>query len=214
MDSRAQVVSAICGFCAGPVLLVASWAGVLAQPEEYSFLHHASSDLGADTADAAWLSNQLGSNLPGALLTVFAVGLGYALGDRISARIGAGLIGVVGVGFFLTGFFTLDCREIDAGCSERSMSWQANTHVTVALVILLALGLSPFVLARALKFLPRWRDLRITTFAFGVGTIVVTIAVSAVVGEGLGQYAAVIAWFAWITILSLRMLRLARSDAS
>jgi hypothetical protein len=62
MDSRAQVVSAICGFCAGPVLLVASWAGVLAQPEEYSFLHHASSDLGADTADAAWLSNQLGES--------------------------------------------------------------------------------------------------------------------------------------------------------
>jgi hypothetical membrane protein len=124
------MVSAICGLLAGPVLLVANWAGVLAQPDAYSFVNHASSDLGADTAEASWLSNQLGSNLPGLLLLVFAIGLWYSAGRHPSARIGSFRIGVVGVGIFLTGFFTLDCREIDAGCEITS--WQATAHVITA----------------------------------------------------------------------------------
>ena len=73
---RAQVLPAICGLLAGPVLLVGTVAGALAQPDEFSIVDHDNSDLGAATADSPWLSNQLGSNLPGLLLLVFAIGLG------------------------------------------------------------------------------------------------------------------------------------------
>jgi hypothetical protein len=53
-------------------------------------------DIGADSAASRWLSNQLGSNVPGALLLVFAVRLWRSLG-RPTARVGSALVGLVGV---------------------------------------------------------------------------------------------------------------------
>jgi len=198
-------VSAFCGMLAGPVLLAAGWAATLAQPDAFSIVHHPTSDLGADTAGAAWLSNRLGSNLPGMLLLVFAIGLRQLLGRQRSARIGTSLIGVVGVGTFLTGFLTPDCRTIDTACENTS--WQATGHLIVAGLISLAVLASPFVIARAMKVTAEWRDLRAPSVILGVLTIVAAV-VGSVVGEGIGQYAAVITWFAWITILAARMLRL------
>lgn len=204
---RGHAVSAICGMAAGPVLLAAGWAATMAQPDEFSFVSNATSDLGADTADLRWVSNQLGSNLPGLLVLVFAIGLWNMLGGHRSARIGTGLVAAVGLGFFLTGIFTLDCREIDTGCENNS--WQASVHLTVAGLLVLALFLSPFVVARALRFAEGWRDLRVPSLVCGVLTVAAAIAGS-VLGEGLGAYAAVVPWFAWITILSVRMLRVAQ----
>ena len=203
---RAQVVSAICGLFAGPVLFVGTLAGALAQPDEFSLVNHANSDLGADTADSAWLSNQLGSNLPGLPLLVFAIGLWRSVGRHRSARIGSGLLAAVGVCVFLTGLCRLDCRQIDPGCENSS--WHAAAHNAVAGLTVLALVLAPFVLARALKLTQRWRDLWLPTLAFGIGTIVAAVAGS-VVGEGLGSLLAVLVWFIWITVLAIRMLRLA-----
>jgi hypothetical protein len=196
---------------AGPVLLVASVAATLAQPDEFNFIDHATSDLGADTADAAWISNQLTSNLPGLLVVVFSVGLWHALGRHRSARIGAILVGIVGVGLFLTGVFTLDCRQIDAGCADADVSGQASAHLGVGLATALALLISPFVVARAVKFADDWRDLRLLSVVLGCLAIVGAVAGSAV-GEGLGQYLMVIAWFAWLTVLAIRMHRLARAS--
>jgi hypothetical protein len=208
---RTHQIAAICGMLAGPVLLVANLAGALAQPERFSFIHHPSSDLGADTADAAWVSNQVGSNLPGLLLVVFAFGLWQTLGRHTSARISAFLVGAVGIGVFLTGFFTLDCREIDTACENTS--WEAVGHVIVAVPTLLMMIATPFVIARALKSAPRWRDLRRPTLVLGGITIAAGIGGSAI-GEGLGRYLAFISWFTWITLLAIRMLRLAREDAA
>jgi hypothetical membrane protein len=206
---RLYEASAVCGILAGPVLLAASWAGALAQPDGFSIIHHASSDLGADTADGAWVSTRLGSNLSGLLLLVFAIGLWRTLGRHRSARIGAFLVGAVAVGLFLTGFITLDCREIDVNC-DTPMSWQATGHVIVAVATALALFVSPFVIARGLRFAASWRDLRGPTLVFAVTTIAGAI-IGSVVGEGFGQYVAVIVWFAWITILAVRMRGLARA---
>jgi hypothetical protein len=204
---RAQVLPAICGLLAGPVLVVGTVAGALAQPDEFSIVNHANSDLGADTADSPWLSNQLGSNLPGLLLFVFAIGLWRSLERHRSARIGSVLVAVAGVGVFLTGFLRLDCRQIDPGCEDSS--WHAVAHNTVAGLTILALVLAPFVLARALKLTLRWRDLWVPTLAFGIGTIVAAVAGSAA-GEGLGSLLPVLIWFIWIAVLAIRMLRLAR----
>jgi hypothetical membrane protein len=190
----------------GPLLYLGTLAGALAQPDTFSLVNHANSDLGADTAASPWLSNQLGSNLPGVLLFVFAIGLWRSVGRHASARIGAALIAVVGIGIFLSGFFRLDCRQIDVGCEDSS--WHAAAHNATAGIIVLALVFAPFVLARGLKVSPAWNDLWVPTLAFGVGTVVAAIAAGAV-GEGLSSLVAVLVWFVWITVLAIRMLRLA-----
>jgi hypothetical protein len=206
---RGYVAGAFCGILAGPVLIAASWAATIAQPDQFSWINDPTSDLGADTADARWVSN-LGSNLSGILMITFAVALWQILGRRWSARIGTALVGAVGACLFLTGNLTLDCREIDTRCENTT--WQASSHLTVAGVTVLALFVSPFVVARAVRFSEGWQDLRVPSLIFGALTVVASIVASGW-GEGLGSYVAVITWFAWLTVLAVRMLRLVRASS-
>jgi hypothetical protein len=61
-------VSALCGLLA-PVTFIVGWlAGGLAQPGAYSFVRDDISDLGALTANRAWIYNQIGANLTGLLM--------------------------------------------------------------------------------------------------------------------------------------------------
>jgi len=59
-----------------------------------------------------------------------------------------------------------------------------------------------------MKLTAVWRDLRVPSVILGVLTVVGA-GLGSAVGEGIGQYTAVTTWFAWITILALRMLGLA-----
>jgi hypothetical protein len=204
-------IPAVCGVLAGPVLVVFWIVALLAQPRTFSFVNHASSDLGADTADSPWIANQFGSNLPGLLLLVFAVGLWRAVGDHASARIGSILVAVVGVGAFVSGFLRVDCRQIDRGCDDTS--WHAVGHNITGGITILALVLAPFVLARAFKHAPSWHDRWLPTLGAGIGTVVAAI-VGGAIGEGLGQFLAQSLWFAWIALLALRMLRLSGKTAA
>ena len=145
------------------------------------------------------------------LLLLFAVGLWHSLGRRRSARIGSTLVGIAGLGIFCSGLLRLDCRHIDGGCNPQS-SWHGNAHVADAAVIALALVLAPFVLARALRFVPEWRDLWIPTLAFGIGTIVAAV-VGGAIGAGAASLLGVLPWFTWITVLAIRMQRIAGSTA-
>ncbi len=209
-DEQWRFGSAVCGLLAGPVMFVAIGVAVLAQPDEFSVVNHENSDLGAVTANSAWIDNQLGSNLPGLLLLVFAIGLWRSLGGRRSARIGSVLVGVVGAGIFLSGFFRIDCRHIDRGCDPNA-SWHAVAHNITGGVTLIGLVLAPFVLSRALKLIPEWHDLWISTLVFAVGTIAAAV-VGGAVGEGVASLSAALVWFIWITILAARMLRLSRAS--
>jgi hypothetical protein len=101
--------------------------------------------------------------------------------------------------------FRLDCRHIDRGCEHES--WHALTHGADAGLTVLALVLARFVLARALKLAPRWRQLWLPTLAFAVGTIAAAVA-GGIVGAGLASLPGPLVWFAWITMLAIRMLRL------
>jgi hypothetical membrane protein len=208
MPPRLAQASAICGLLAGPALFLGTLAGAFAQPDEFSIVDHASSDLGAMTADSAWLSN-VGSNLAGFLLFVFAIGLWRSLGRRPAARIGSVLVGLAAVATFLTGVFRLDCRDIDEGCEPVS-SWHANAHIIDAGITVIAFLLAPFVLAWALRSAQGWPDLTIPTLCFGVGTIVVAV-VGGAIGPGFASLLAVLVRFAWITVLALRMQRLSRA---
>jgi hypothetical membrane protein len=211
IHEQLQSGSAISGLLAGPVLFISTGAAVLAQPTDFSVVNHPSSDLGAMTADNPWISN-VGSYLTGVLLFVFAVGLWRSLGRRPAARAGSVLVGVAALATFLTGVLRLDCREIDEGCEPVS-SWHANAHVIDAGIVALAFVVAPFVLARGLRLVAEWRDLSIPTLLFGIGTIAVGIVAGAL-GPGAASLLAAVVWFAWITILAIRMHRLSRETGT
>ena len=70
--------AAVCGLVA-PLTYVASLVfGGLAQPDEFSSADDDISDLGAETASNPWIYNQVGMNLTGILIVLFAVGLWLA----------------------------------------------------------------------------------------------------------------------------------------
>ena len=75
-------VAAICGLLV-PFAFTFGWlVGGLAQSASYDWMRHDISDLGALTADQPWMYNQIGANLVGVLLFVFAVCCGARLGQR------------------------------------------------------------------------------------------------------------------------------------
>lgn len=202
-------MAAIAGTVAGPLVLVIGVIGTVAQPDGFDFIKHPTSDLGADTANLAVFSNLIGSVLPGLLLLVFTYGLWKSLASTRSGRIGTLLIGVVAIGIVVTGIANEDCREMDPGCSNDSA--EIVVHLIAALLSGLCLLISPFVLARSLRWIPAWQDLRRTTLVLGAITVVGTVGGSAI-GAGLGAYTAFVPWFAWIILLSRRMATLAGGD--
>jgi hypothetical protein len=100
--------------------------GDLAQPDAFSPAKDNISDIGAQTADQAWIYNQIAANLNGLLILGFALGLWRALGSGWLARLGVLGLAVLGVTRFLEGFLRLDCRGMDEGCENTS--WQADAH--------------------------------------------------------------------------------------
>jgi hypothetical membrane protein len=108
----------ICGVLAFVTVNVGWIAGGLAQPASYSSARDDISDLGATTASSAWIYNRIGANVTGLLVVALAVGLWRALSPDLLGRLGAGVLVVAGAGAFVDGFFRLDRRGIDAGCTN------------------------------------------------------------------------------------------------
>lgn len=187
---------------AGPLILVSGVVGTLAQPDDFDVVRDPTSDLGADTANAAWFANIVGSVVPGLLLLAFAWGLWTCLARSRSGRVGTLLVGAVGVGIVVTGLATLDCRTMDPGCNNDSP--EAAVHLITAGLLGLCVLISPFVVARAVKQIPQWGGLRRPTLILGFITVVGAVG-GGVVGAGLSAYAGFAPWFTWIFVLALRM---------
>jgi Protein of unknown function (DUF998) len=135
---------------------VASVAGLLfgdlAQPDAFSPAEDNISDIGAQTADQAWIYNQIAANLNGLLILAFALGLWRALGSGWLARLGVLGLAVLGVTRFLEGFLRLDCRGMDEGCENTS--WQADAHGIESGIAAALSFLVPPVLAFAFRRAP------------------------------------------------------------
>ena len=194
----------VCGLLAFTTLIVGWVAGGLAQPEAYSSANDDTSDLGAMTANAAWIYNQIGANLTGILVVLFGLGLWRTLSPDVVGRIGAGAVVLTGVGVFFDGVFRLDCRGIDRGCTNDS--WHASAHKMESRITVAALFLAPLILAFAFRRAARWRDAWLPTLAAIPAAIVIG-AVFSAVGDGAGVRATTATWFAWLAFVSVRLIR-------
>ena len=204
-------VAAICGLLAPVTFVVGLLFGDVAQPGAFSPANDDISDIGAQTADQAWIYNQIAANLNGLLILAFALGLWRALGSGWLARIGVLGLAVLGVTRFLEGFLRLDCRGIDEGCENTS--WQADAHRIESGIAAATFFLVPLVLAFAFRRLPQWRDLWLPTL-LAVPAVVVVSVLFSTIGDGAAIRAASITWFVWLGLLAWRLMRLADGSAA
>src|SRR5918994_6562780 len=195
--------AAICGLLA-PVTVSIGWiGGALAQPDAYSSADDDLSDLGAQTANMAWIHNQIGENLTGILIILFGLGLWRALSPDVLGRIGAGALILGGLTQFLTGFFPLDCRGIDPGCTNDS--WHSSAHKMnnrFSVVIFAA----PLILAFAFRRIPEWRGAWLPSLAAVPAALACGVLFSGL-GDGAAVRATTLTWFAWLVFLAVRLLR-------
>jgi Protein of unknown function (DUF998) len=198
--------AAVCGLLALVTVSVAYIGGALAQPDAYSSADDATSDLGALTANMAWIKNQIGSNLTGILVILFGLGLWRALSPDVLGRIGAGAVMLMGLGFFLDGFLRLDCRGIDPGCTNDS--WHSSAHKWDNRFLNAVAFAAPLILAFAFRRLPKWRDLWLPSLLVLPVSVAVGVLFSGI-GDGASQRAGNIILVLWIALLAWRLLRLA-----
>lgn len=200
--------AAVCGLLASVTFMVGLALGDLAQPDAFSPADDNISDIGAQTAESAWLYNQIASNLCGLLILAFALGLWRALGSGWIARLGVIGLAVLGVLRFLEGFLRLDCRGIDAGCENDS--WQADAHGIESGIAAALLFIVP-LLAFAFRRLPEWRDLWLPTLLAVPAVIGISVLFS-IIGDGAATRAASVGWFLWLGLIAFRLLRIAEGS--
>jgi Protein of unknown function (DUF998) len=205
----AAIVSAgVCGLLTLVTVSVAYIGGALAQPDAYSSADDATSDLGAQTANQAWIFNQIGGNLTGILIILLGLGLWRALSPDLLGRIGAGAVMLTGLGQFLIGFFPLDCRGIDPGCTNDS--WNSAAHKWDNRVFNVVAFAAPFILAFAFRRIPEWRGAWLPSLLVLPATIVVGVLFS-VLGDGASQRAGNVTLVAWFVFLAVRLIRTANA---
>ena len=202
-------VAGLCGLLALVTSTVGWLAGGLAQPGSYSPARDDISDLGAVTANGAWIYNQVGANLTGVLVAVLAVGLWRALSPDLLGRLGAAALLVAGVGSFLDGLFRLDCRGIDAACTNDS--WHSHAHKLESGITAAATLLAPLVLAFAFRRIQSWRRAWLPSLAVLPAILLANVAFSAI-GDGAATRAGTVVFFAWVAFVGARLLRVS-SDA-
>jgi Protein of unknown function (DUF998) len=198
--------AAICGLLAPVTFVVGLVLGDLAQPDPFSPANDDVSDIGAQTAESAWLYNQIAANLNGLLILGFALGLWRALGTGWFARLGVLCLAGVGVARFLEGFLRLDCRGMDVECENTS--WQADGHGIESGISAALFFVAPPLLALAFRGLPEWRDLWLPTL-LAVPVVVAANILFSAIGDGAATRAGSITWFIWLGLVAFRLLRIA-----
>jgi hypothetical membrane protein len=197
-------LAAVCGLLAPATYTAALLLGGLAQPDKFSSADDAISDLGSETASSAWIYNQIGLNVTGILVVVFAFGLWRALSPDVLGRLGVVALALTGFTLFLQGFFRLDCQDIDQGCENDS--WHSDAHSLATGVSAAFLFAAPLLLAFAFRRLPEWRDTWLPTLAAIPAFIAASILFSTV-GTGASTRAGAITWFVWLAFVAVRLLQ-------
>jgi len=201
---RFRRVAGVCGMVALVTSIVGWLAGDLAQPAAFSPANDDISDLGAVTANSAWLYNQVGANLTGLLVVILAVGLWLALSPDLLGRLGSLSLAVAGAGSFLDGLFRLDCRGIDAACTNDS--WHSHAHKVESAFTAGALLLAPLLLAFAFRRASGWRGAWLPTL-LAIPAILLANVVFSAIGDGAATRAGTVVAFVWIAFVGAWLLR-------
>lgn len=179
----------------------------------YDWVSQEISDLGALTARHAWVWN-LADSLSGVLLTIFAVGLFSVVRSGRAGRIGAILIGLVGVGSVIDGLVREDCPLSTSQACQRlqdgpGLSWHHLAHDIESVLVFAAMLATPFLIAKALRRVEALHRLRFYTLATGYGQVAITAAYVPLYGNaggGIAQRLLLTAFMAWIAVLSIALL--------
>jgi hypothetical protein len=197
-------IAGICGLIASVTMNLGWIAAGFAQPAIYSVANDDISDLGANTADSSWIYNRIGANLTGLLVIALALGLWRALSPGVLGRLGAGALLVAGTGALLDGFFHLDCRGIDTGCSNDS--WHSHAHKLESGITGAATIAAPLILAFAFRRIPAWRDSWLPSLLTVPAIVLANVAFSAL-GNGAATRGGTVVVFLWNAFISVRLLQ-------
>jgi Protein of unknown function (DUF998) len=122
----------------------------------------------------------------------------------VFGRLGAGAMLVVGTGLVLDGFFHLDCRGIDTGCTNDS--WHSQAHKIESGITGAATFAAPLILAFAFRRIAAWREAWLPSLITAPAVLLASIVFSAV-GNGAATRAGVVVFTLWIAFLSMRLLQ-------
>jgi hypothetical protein len=173
------------------------------------------SDLGALTADHPWLL-LVPEAVAGVVTVAFALlVLRPAVGGPGPWLLAASLVGLDDV---TDALFRLDCRRVDAGCTDdvRTASWHAQVHEVLGFVAVVATVLALLALAHRFRRLGRWADLArpLVLVAVGFAAAMAVYAVRASrPGGGIAQRFAVLLVVVALAALVRRVLALPRRSA-
>ena len=143
------------------------------------------------------------------------MGLFVAVESGRAARVGALLVLIAGLGILVAGIARNDCSSELAACKERidagDVSWHHSVHDAVSGLVFLALVVAQFILARAFRRDPSWRDLR--AYSIVSGALTLALLVLLITGpidgwSGLVQRVFLTVPFVWM-VLGVRLHRLA-----
>jgi hypothetical protein len=204
----------------GTALFTSGWiVGGLLQTPAYRWSSQEISDLGALTARHAWVWN-LADSVSGGLIAVFAVSLFGAIGANQAGRIGALLIGVIGVGGVLDGLLREDCPLSTSVRCQRlrqhpGLSWHHQAHDIESAIVAAAALLAPFVMARAFRQLGSPEALRYCTIASGALLVALGGLYALLYGEaggGIVQRLLTTTCMTWLAVLAVWVLKKPSSD--
>jgi hypothetical membrane protein len=216
-DGAAAGFGRVAGACAvaGPVVFSAAWLVAWTAQETYSPRREDISALAALDAQQPWI--MVAGFLALALgLTALGTGLLRAVAGGRAARVGALLILLAGLGILVAGIARNDCSSELEACKARidagDVSWHHGLHDAVSGLVFLALVAAQLVLARAFRRDPSWRDLR--AYSIFSGSLTLALLVLFVAGpiagwNGLVQRVFLAVPLVWITVLGIRLRRLA-----
>lgn len=147
-------VRSLAGFAiAAQVLFVGSWIVASQLQAGYSGVDSGVSALAAAGADDPWIVIA-GFAVLGLGVAALAPGLVAVLPGRRASAVAAGLFLLAGASIVVIAVTRVDCDLSAAPCEARfesgDLSWQTTVHVWAGLVTRVALGLTPFAIARAL----------------------------------------------------------------
>src|SRR5262249_37980467 len=127
-----------------------------------------------------------------------------ALSPDVLGRLGAIALLAVGAGIMLDGFFHLDCRGIDAGCTNDS--WHSHAHKIESGITAGVTFAAPLILAFAFRRIPAWRDSWLPSL-IAVPAILLASLVFSAVGNGASTRAGLVVFSLWIAFVSVRLLQ-------